>query len=96
MIDQQRLDAVIRDSGKSAEQLLADPRDGDDYSRLDFPPGYQLECLDGHARVDTAARVLPLGDKRWTVDLYLAGKGCFISTHDKFMILTYYETLIRS
>jgi hypothetical protein len=79
VIDQQRLDAAIRDSGISAERLFADPRDGDDYPTLDFPPGCLLECLDGHARVDAAARVLPLGDKRWTVDLYLAGKGLFCS-----------------
>lgn len=82
VIDQQRLDASIRDSGISAQKLFADPRDG--YPKLDFPPGYQLECLHGQARVEAATKVLPLGDKRWTVDLYLSGKGCFVSTYDRF------------
>jgi hypothetical protein len=96
VIDQQRLDAAVLNLGISAEQLFEDPRDGDDYPKLDFPPDYQLECMNGHARVDAAARVLPLGDKRWTVDLYLAGKDCFVSTYDRFAILTCYETSTRS
>jgi hypothetical protein len=96
VIDQQQLDAAVRNLGISAEELFADPRDGGDYPKLDFPPDYRLECLDGHARVDAAARVLPLGDKRWPVDLYLAGKDCFVSTYDRFAILTCYETSTRS
>lgn len=98
VIDQQRLDAAVRDLGISAEQLFADPRDGDDYPKLDFPPGYQLECLDGHARVDAAARVLPLGDKRWTVDLYLAGKDClFLRTIDlRFLLVMRHQPGAKS
>jgi hypothetical protein len=91
VVDQQRLDSALR---ILAEQLLADPRD--DYPTLNFPPGYQLECLHGQARVDAAAQVLPLGDKHWTVDLYLAGKSYLVSTYDRVIILTCCETSTRS
>jgi hypothetical protein len=77
VIDQQRLDAAIRDSGISIKLLFIDPRDGNDYPTLDFPSGCLLEYLDGHARVNAVTRVLSLGDKRWTINLYLADKGLF-------------------
>jgi hypothetical protein len=73
VIDQEQLDDAILASGTSAEGLLAEARDG--FPELDFPPGYRLECLHGLDRVEAAKKegVLPPGNKRWTVDLYLAG-----------------------
>jgi Protein of unknown function (DUF3723) len=71
VISQPQLEAAIEASGTSAELLLEDARDG--YRELDFPPGYRLECLHGRHRALAAARVLPLEDRRWTVDLYLDG-----------------------
>jgi hypothetical protein len=71
IIDQQCLDTALRNSKVSAERLGADHRN--DYPELEFPPGYRLQCLDGQSRTLAAAQVLPTADKRWTVDLYLAG-----------------------
>jgi len=71
VISQPQLEAAIEASGTSAERLLEDARDG--YPELDFPPGYRLECLHGRHRTLAAAQVLPLEDRRWTVDLYLEG-----------------------
>jgi hypothetical protein len=71
VISQPQLEAAIEASRTSAERLLEDARD--DYPELDFPPGYRLECLHGRHRTLAAAQVLPLEDRRWTVDLYLEG-----------------------
>ena len=70
MVDQKRLDNALRDSGISAERLS-----DDSYPELDFPPGHRLKCLTGQGRVLAATKVLPPGDKRWTVDLFLPGIG---------------------
>jgi hypothetical protein len=72
VIDQEQLDAAIRLSETSAEALMGHPRD--EYTELSFPPDFRLECLHGLHRVQAAAEFLPLGDKRWIVDLYLAGR----------------------
>ncbi|KIW54605.1 hypothetical protein PV05_06954 [Exophiala xenobiotica] len=69
-IDKQSLDAAIRHSQRSSEELFVGPRD--EYPELEFPPGYQLMCLDGQSRALAAAKVLPLADRRWIVDLYAA------------------------
>ncbi|TAQ83758.1 hypothetical protein B7494_g7918 [Chlorociboria aeruginascens] len=69
VISQPQLEAAIEASRTSAERLLEDARDN--YPELDFPPGYRLECLHGRHRTPAAAQVLPLEDRRWTVDLYL-------------------------
>ncbi|KAH8743116.1 hypothetical protein F5883DRAFT_441359 [Diaporthe sp. PMI_573] len=68
IIDQHQLEDAIAASGISAEQLL-DPRD---CPELDFPAGFQLECLHGQHRIKAAANIHP--GSRWIVDLYLAGK----------------------
>lgn len=81
VIDQQSLDAAIQGSGCLADTMIGFARES--YPRLDFPPGFQLECLHGHDRVQAAARLLPPEDKRWVVDLYLAGSEflCLTSPH---------------
>jgi hypothetical protein len=73
-IDQQELVDAMAASGVSAESMLADPRDG--YPELDFPACYRLACLHGRHRVLEGAEILPPGDKRWTVDLYLNSMSC--------------------
>lgn len=69
IIDQHQLEDAIALSGISAERLL----DQRDCPELDFPAGFQLECLHGKHRIKAAANIHP--DGRWVVDLYLAGKG---------------------
>jgi hypothetical protein len=69
LIDQDQLDEAIRASETSAGELL-----DDSLPELDFPTGYQLRCLNGLDRAGAAEKVLFSGDKRWTVELYLAGK----------------------
>lgn len=70
-IDKQSLDAALRHSQRSSKELFVGPRD--EYPELEFPPGYQLKCLDGQSRALAAAKVLPVADRRWIVDLYAAG-----------------------
>jgi hypothetical protein len=72
VIDEQQLVAAMAASGVSAESMFADPRDSN--PKLDFPAGFRLACLHGRHRVLAGAKTLPLGNKRWTVDLYLDGK----------------------
>ncbi|KAH8799663.1 hypothetical protein F5884DRAFT_113249 [Xylogone sp. PMI_703] len=69
VISESELEAAIAASKISSERLLEDGHDG--YPELNFPPGYQLECLHGRHRALAAAQVLPPEDRRWTVDLYL-------------------------
>lgn len=76
-IDEQSLDAALRYSKISADMLVANAVGS--YPILDFPPGIRLECLHGVDRLAAARRVLPSGDKRWTVDLYSAGIFSFSS-----------------
>lgn len=84
IISQSQLDAAISMSGMSPALLLADS-----CPKLDLPTGYHLECLYGQAQVRAAAEVLPPGDRRWTVDLYLAGRTNHYSTRQG-VSLTYY------
>ena len=70
-ISERDLADAMTASGVSAERMLADS--DEDYPKLNFPLGYRLECLHGRDRVLAGAAVLPPGDKRWTVDLYLNG-----------------------
>lgn len=75
-----RIPAVICDSylqdaltlsKLSREALL--PGDSD-VARLDFPSGFQLECLRGKDRVQAARESLCSPDPRWVVDLFAAGQ----------------------
>ena len=68
VIRQQDLHKAVRAAGIPAETLLSNT-----YPELEFPPGYRLECLHGRYRLRAGADILPPGEKRWTVDLYLAG-----------------------
>lgn len=72
IIDQQCLDAVMRDSGVPGDQLLTNPPN--EYPELVFPRGFQLECLHGRHRIQAGREFLSPRDKWWTVDLYLSGK----------------------
>ena len=72
LIEQHDLDQALQSSGIPADDLLKGF--SDKYPTLNFPVGLQLECLDGHDLLQAGAESLPPGDKRWTVDLYLAGQ----------------------
>ncbi|KAK5401674.1 hypothetical protein LTR06_011038 [Exophiala xenobiotica] len=72
-IDKQGLDAALWLSQRSSKEPFVGSRD--EYPELEFPPGYQLMCLDGQSRALAAAKVLPVVDRRWIVDLYAAGCG---------------------
>jgi hypothetical protein len=78
IIDQQTLDSAIRHSGLTADMLMDNSRDT--YVELSFPVGFQLHCLHGGDRVKAAKELLPIGDKRWIVDLYLSGSVSFLFT----------------
>jgi hypothetical protein len=68
VVDQHQLEEALAASGISAERLM----DTRDCPELDFPTGFQLECLHGQHRIKAAARINP--NSRWTVDFYLAGQ----------------------
>ena len=70
-IPENQLQQVLTFSGVSRHQLLSDSGKP---VRLEFPPGFHLECLRGRHRVRAADEVLTSSDKRWTVDLYRAGR----------------------
>ncbi|UKZ53237.1 hypothetical protein TrVGV298_007029 [Trichoderma virens] len=55
-------------SSISREMLMADTLP---YPRLEFPPGFKIECIEGHDRLAAANEVLQGSKKRWIVDLYL-------------------------
>ncbi|KAH7111054.1 hypothetical protein B0J11DRAFT_473541 [Dendryphion nanum] len=67
IISQSQLNAAMAASRISAGQLLEDARDG--YPKLDFPPGYRLECLHGRHRILAAAQVLPREDRHINQEL---------------------------
>ena len=81
VIEQDQLNAALARSGISPEALL-EARDG--HLELDFPTGFRLRCFRGRHRALAAKDHLPLGARRWTVDLYLSGKAgswhAFVST----------------
>ncbi|KAK5525365.1 hypothetical protein LTR07_002517 [Exophiala xenobiotica] len=72
-IDQRLLNRALQNSRIPAERLVADTLGN--YPKLEFPSGSRLECLHGQARVRAAIEVLPLGERRWTVDFYIVGPG---------------------
>ncbi|OCK91503.1 uncharacterized protein K441DRAFT_574963, partial [Cenococcum geophilum 1.58] len=55
-----------------AEALIGYLRDN--YIKLNFPSNFRLECLYSLYWVQAATEFLPLGDKRWIIDLYLIGR----------------------
>jgi hypothetical protein len=70
-INQRLLNSALQNSMVCAERLVADAYGN--YPKLEFPSGSRLECLHGQARVRAAIEVLPLGERRWTVDFYIVG-----------------------
>lgn len=71
IIDQESLDAAMRDSCVSAERLL---KGSSPYPHLSFPKGFQLENIHGRHRIQAGQEILPPKDRWWTVDLYLSGR----------------------
>jgi len=71
IIHESQLLQALRASNISAECLLSGIIGKP--VKLEFPSGFRLECLRGRHRVEAADRVLKGLDKRWVVDLFLAG-----------------------
>lgn len=60
-------------SNISADQLRSGVDEPEGHARLELPAGTRLECLRGQHRAIAAAEVLGVQEKRWIVDLFLAG-----------------------
>ena len=73
IIHERQLHEALGLSGVSAETLLSDAEGN--FVELEFPPGFRLECLRGRHRAKAADEFLDSQDKRWVVDLFLAGKS---------------------
>ncbi len=73
-IAQATLDEALALSGLSAGQLKRAGDAATGHARLELPEGVQLECLRGRHRAAAASEVGGYGDKRWVVDLFLAGE----------------------
>ncbi|OWT42517.1 hypothetical protein VFPPC_18348 [Pochonia chlamydosporia 170] len=69
VIDQSRLHDALTDSALSPEALLSIDQN---YPKLDFPPGFQLECLRGEDRVEAVKGLFRSSSQRWVVDLFAA------------------------
>lgn len=74
-----RIPAIIKDadlrealalSGLSREALHCH---SGKFAKLEFPPGFRLECLAGQARVQAAEEVSRSREPRWVVSLFIAG-----------------------
>ena len=73
-IDQESLDVALQRQGRTADDLLTND-EVPDYPLLEFPAGFQIECLHGRDRVDAGREFLDPGEDWWTVDLYLSGEA---------------------
>ena len=71
IIDQQSLDAAMRDSCVSAQRLL---KAASPYPYLAFPKGFQLRYIHGLHRIEAGREILSGNERWWTVDLYLSGR----------------------
>ena len=71
VIDAQSLTAATDRAGIQAHELPKSQAGA--YAKLNFPPDFQLQCLHGVDRVQAASQLLPGGDQRLVVDLYLDG-----------------------
>lgn len=71
-VDQSDLDAALRTSNVTAENLLNNP--DNDPPVLKFPPLHRLTCLHGRHRIQAARETLDPTDAWWTVDFYLKGR----------------------
>ena len=77
VVEQHQLDAALKDARRNgrwngdtlpSNYAIINTRDG--YPELDFPAG--IECLHGRHRIQAGDEWLPLSEKWWIVDLYLA------------------------
>ncbi|PMB67544.1 hypothetical protein BM221_007214 [Beauveria bassiana] len=68
VISPQMLEAALRNAGISGEKLMSDALP---FYELEFDPGIQIECIEGHDRLAAADNVLYGSKTRWIVDLYL-------------------------
>jgi hypothetical protein len=72
LIDQKTLELAIKSSpGASAAALLDNLKELP--PELKIALDYSLKCLYGRHRLQAIREILPLKDKWWIVDLYLAG-----------------------
>ncbi|KAK9444878.1 slyX domain-containing protein [Metarhizium brunneum] len=69
VIDESRLHDALTASGLSLEALLSTDQG---YPKLNFPPGFQLECLRGEDRVEAIKGLFRSSSPRWVVDLFAA------------------------
>jgi hypothetical protein len=72
-IDKHQLDAALALSGLTFQKLKEAPDRIRGYPELKFPAGFRLKCCQGLHRSRAAARVLPPGERCWSIDLYDSG-----------------------
>ncbi|KAK3305097.1 uncharacterized protein B0T15DRAFT_554948 [Chaetomium strumarium] len=69
-IDKHQLDAALALSGLTFQKLKEAPDRIRGYPELKFPAGFRLKCCQGLHRSRAAARILPPGERCWSIDLY--------------------------
>ncbi|KAI5455651.1 hypothetical protein BGZ63DRAFT_497158 [Mariannaea sp. PMI_226] len=67
IIDKGHLEGALLAAQLSPEALL---KHTSEYAELEFPDGYQLQCLQGHHRVLAASELEKVKKKRWVVKLF--------------------------
>ena len=72
-IEKDQLEAALKLSGLTVQKLKEPPDSLHGYPELRFPAGFRLTCCQGLHRSQAAARVLPPGERRWSIDLYDSG-----------------------
>lgn len=70
VIDESQLHDAVASSGLRPEALVSAEQV---YPTLNFPPGFQLECLRGEDRVEAVKGLFRSSNLRWVVDLFAAG-----------------------
>lgn len=71
IIHESQLQESLNASEISRQRLLSS--DCGNHAKLEFPPSFRLECLRGRHRVKAAEETPKYTDKRWVIDLFLAG-----------------------
>ena len=72
IIDQQSLEAALRNSNVSARELLTNQPNG--CPKLSFAEGFKVRCLYGQHRIQAAREFLLADETWWMVDLYISGR----------------------
>lgn len=70
IIGNEDLDTALVLSGLDREALHSQ---GSKCPKLEFPPGFRLECLSGHDRAQASEEISRLPEPRWVVNLFTAG-----------------------